>query len=356
MSESTPKQRGSEVPKGASSRLRAVETPPDDPGRDYADQIGRPGEPPFTRGIYPDMFLGRVWTMRQYAGFSTPRETNDRFRGLIDRGQTGLSVAFDLPTQLGYDSDHPMAEGEVGRVGVAIDGIWDMVELLEELPLDRITTSMTINATANILLALYVAAAKARGIPQEALGGTVQNDILKEYVSRGTYIYPVEEGMDLCVDLMAYCLKHLPRWNPISISGYHMREAGASAAQEVGYTLAHAIAYGEAARERGLQLERLLPTFSFFFGVHNNFLEEIAKFRAARRLWSRLVPERFGIDDARCRRLRFHAQTAGCTLASQQPLNNSVRTSLQALAAVLEADLILFMVDGKDSPTASDRS
>lgn len=299
------------------------------------DRIGSAGKPPFTRGVYPDMYRGRLWTIRQYAGFSTPTETNARFRALLETGQTGLSVAFDLPTQMGYDSNHPNAEGEVGRVGVAVDGLWDLEALFDEIPLDRISTSMTINATASILFALYAALGKKRGLPASALAGTVQNDILKEYVSRGTYIFPIADSMRLVVDLMGYCLREAPKWNPVSVSGYHMREAGATAAQELGFTLSHALAYADAAREAGLEIERVLPKFSFFFGVHNHFLEEIAKFRAARRLWSRLVLERLSIQDPRCRRLRFHAQTAGSTLTAQQPLNNCTRTTLQALAAVL---------------------
>ena len=298
-------------------------------------RIGRAGEPPFTRGAYPSMYRGRLWTIRQYAGFSTPAETNARFRALLDRGQTGLSVAFDLPTQMGYDSDHPNAEGEVGRVGVAIDGLWDIEALFDEIPLDRISTSMTINATACILFALYAALGQRRGLPVAALAGTVQNDILKEYVSRGTYVFPIADSMRLVVDLMGYCLRQAPKWNPVSVSGYHMREAGATAAQELGFTLAHALAYADAAREAGLDVERVLPKFSFFFAVHNHFLEEIAKFRTARRLWSRLVEERLGVGDPRCRRLRVHAQTAGSTLTAQQPMNNCARTTLQALAAVL---------------------
>ena len=304
-------------------------------GRDAPDRIGRPGEPPFTRGAYPSMYRGRLWTFRQYAGFSTPGETNARFRDLLARGQTGLSVAFDLPTQMGYDSDHPNAGGEVGRVGVAVDGLWDLDTLFDGIPLDRISTSMTINATACILFAFYAGLGKKRGLPSRALTGTVQNDILKEYVSRGTYVFPIADSMRLVVDLMDYCLREAPKWNPISVSGYHMREAGATAAQELGFTLAHALSYADAATAAGLEPERFLPKFSFFYGVHNNFLEEIAKFRAARRLWSRLVRERLGVNDPRCRRLRFHAQTAGSTLTAQQPMNNCARTTLQALAAVL---------------------
>ena len=300
----------------------------------HPERIGRAGEPPFTRGAYPSMYRGRLWTLRQYAGFSTPTETNTRFRELLARGQTGLSVAFDLPTQMGYDSDHPNADGEVGRVGVAVDGLWDLEALFDGIPLDRISTSMTINATACILFALYAGLGNKRGLPTSVLTGTVQNDILKEYVSRGTYIFPIADSMRMVVDLMGYCIREAPKWNPISVSGYHMREAGATAAQELGFTLAHALSYADAASEAGLELERILPTFSFFFGVHNHFLEEIAKFRAARRLWSRLVAERLGVGDPRCRRLRFHAQTAGSTLTAQQPLNNCARTTLQALAAV----------------------
>ncbi len=300
-----------------------------------AERIGRAGEPPFTRGAYRSMYRGRLWTLRQYAGFSTPAETNARFRALLAGGQTGLSVAFDLPTQMGYDSDHPVAEGEVGRVGVAVDGLWDLEALFDGIPLDRISTSMTINATACILFAFYAGLRKKCGLPSSVLTGTVQNDILKEYVSRGTYIFPIADSMRMVVDLMGYCLREAPKWNPISVSGYHMREAGATAAQELGFTLAHALSYADATRDAGLELERILPKFSFFFGVHNHFLEEVAKFRAARRLWSRLVEERLGVGDPRCRRLRFHAQTAGSTLTAQQPLNNCARTTLQALAAVL---------------------
>ena len=301
----------------------------------HPERIGRAGEPPFTRGPYPSMYRGRLWTFRQYAGFSTPTETNARFRELLARGQTGLSVAFDLPTQMGYDSDHPYAEGEVGRVGVAVNGLWDLEALFDGIPLDSISTSMTINATACILFALYAGLGKKRGLSSSVLTGTVQNDILKEYVSRGTYIFPIADSMRMVVDLMGYCLRETPKWNSISVSGYHMREAGATAAQEIGFTLAHALSYADAASEAGLELERILPKFSFFFGVHNHFLEEIAKFRATRRLWSRLVAERLGVGDPRCRRLRFHAQTAGSTLTAQQPLNNCARTTLQALAAVL---------------------
>ncbi|MDA0744898.1 MAG: methylmalonyl-CoA mutase family protein [bacterium] len=301
----------------------------------YMDQLGFPGHPPFTRGVYPTMYQGRTWTMRQYAGYATATEANERFRTLLARGQTGISVAFDLPTQLGLDSDHPLARGEVGRVGVAIDTLADMESLFEGIQLDAVSTSMTINAPSGLLLALYVGAAQRQGISPESLSGTVQNDILKEYVSRGTYIFPAKPSMQLTTDLMAYTLQEIPRWNPISISGYHMREAGSTAAQELGYTFSHALAYAHAARAGGLDMHQLLPRFSFFFAVHNNFLEEVAKFRAGRRLWSRLVGDELDISDPACHRMRFHAQTAGSTLTAQQPLNNTVRTTLQALAAVL---------------------
>jgi len=302
---------------------------------DYVEDIGFPGEPPFTRGVYPTMYRGRHWTMRQYAGFGTAEETNARFRQLLDVGQTGLSVAFDLPTQMGYDSDHPLADGEVGRVGVAIDDVDDMNRLFDGIDLAQITTSMTINATAPILVALYAAVGKIQGASQSDLAGTVQNDVLKEYVARGTFIYPVHQSVALSVDLMAYCGKMMPAWNPISVSGYHMREAGATAAQEIAFTLAHGLAYAEAAREKGLSLDQLLPRFSFFFGVHNDFLEEVAKFRAARRLWDRLVRDRLGVSAPESRRLRFHSQTCGSTLTAQDPMNNAIRGPYQALAAVL---------------------
>ncbi len=317
------------------SPLDTVELPRGGEPEAYLSRLGFPGEPPFTRGVYPTMYRDRAWTIRQYAGFATPSEANARYRKLLERGQTGLSIAFDLPTQMGFDSDHDLARGEVGRVGVAFDGLWDMEALMEGIPLDAVSTSMTINATAGVLVGAYAALAERRGILRSSLAGTVQNDVLKEYVSRGTYVFPVEASVRLAVDLMGYCLRELPRWNPISISGYHMREAGASAAQELGFTLSHALAYAEAASQAGIDLEVLLPRFSFFFGVHNDFLEEIAKFRAGRRLWNRLVRERLGIDAPLCGRLRTHAQTDGVTLTAQQPMNNCVRTTLQALAAVL---------------------
>ncbi len=315
--------------------LRPVYGPEDLEGFDPERDLGRPGEPPFTRGVYPTMHRGRLWTMRQYAGMGTAAETNARFRYLLEHGQTGLSVAFDLPTQMGYDSDHPRAEGEVGRTGVAIDSIEDMRRLFEQIPLDRVSTSMTINATAPILLLLYELVAEEQGIPPERLSGTVQNDILKEYAARGTYIYPPGPSMRLVTDLFAYCAERLPRWNTISISGYHMREAGATAVQEVAFTLANGIAYVRAALDAGLEVDTFAPRLSFFFACHQHFFEEVAKFRAARRLWARIMAERFGAKDPRSLMLRFHTQTGGATLTAQQPENNIVRTALEALSAVL---------------------
>jgi methylmalonyl-CoA mutase N-terminal domain/subunit len=298
-------------------------------------EIGRPGEPPYTRGIHPTMHRGRPWTMRQYAGFGTAAESNQRYKFLLASGQTGLSVAFDLPTQMGRDSDHPLARGEVGRSGVAISSIEDMHVLLDGLPLDRVSTSMTINATAATLLCLYVAVADERGLPRAALSGTIQNDILKEYIARGTYIYPPGPSMRLVADTFAFCRDEVPRWNTISISGYHIREAGSDAVQEVAFTLADGIAYVEAARAAGLDVDAFAPRLSFFFNAHAHLLEEVAKFRAARRLWARIMRDRFGARDPRSLMLRFHAQTAGSTLTAQQPLNNVVRTTIEALAAVL---------------------
>src|SRR5437588_9607685 len=288
-------------------------------------EIGRPGEFPYVRGVYPDMYRGKVWTMRQYAGYATAAETNARFRYLLDHGQTGLSIAFDLPTQMGYDSDHPRAEAEVGKTGVAIDSIQDMRRLLQDIPLDRVTTSMTINATAAILLLLYELVAEEQGVSPEQLGGTVQNDILKEYAARGTYIYPPGPSMRLITDLFAYCRDRLPSWNTISVSGYHMREAGCTAVQEVAFTLADAIAYVDAAISAGLDVDKFAPRLSFFFNAHNHFLEEVAKFRAARRMWARIMKDRFGAKSPRSQMLRFHTQTAGSTLTAQQPENNIVR-------------------------------
>jgi methylmalonyl-CoA mutase N-terminal domain/subunit len=294
-----------------------------------------PGEHPFTRGIRPDMYRGRRWTMRQYAGFGTAAETNRRYRFLLEQGQTGLSVAFDLPTQIGYDSDHPMAHGEVGKVGVAIDSLRDMEVLLDGLPIERVSTSMTINATAALLLLLYELVAERQGCPPERITGTVQNDILKEYAARGTYIFPPQPSMRLTTDLFAYCRDRLPSWNTISISGYHMREAGATAAEEVAFTLADGVAYVEAALAAGLRVDEFAPRLSFFFACHMDFFEEVAKFRAARRMWARVMRDRFGAQDPRSWTLRFHTQTGGVTLAAQQPLNNVVRTTLEALSAVL---------------------
>ena len=304
------------------------------PGRPHGE-LGDPGCFPFTRGPYPTMYRGRPWTMRQYAGFGTAEETNRRFKKLLAAGQTGLSVAFDLPTQMGFDSDSPLAAGEVGRVGAAIDSLDDMRTLLDGLPLAEVTTSMTINATAPILLLLYQLVAEEQGAPPERIRGTVQNDILKEYIARGAYIYPPAASMRLVTDLFAYCGRELPNWNTISISGYHIREAGATAAQEIAFTLANGIAYVEAAVEAGLDVDRLGPRLSFFWNSHNNLFEEAAKFRAARRMWARIMAERFGASDPAARRMRFHTQTAGSTLTAQQPENNIVRTAVQALAAVL---------------------
>jgi methylmalonyl-CoA mutase N-terminal domain/subunit len=304
-------------------------------GWDPELDVGFPGEFPFTRGIQPTMYRGRLWTMRQYAGFGTAAESNRRYRYLLAQGVTGLSVAFDLPTQMGYDSDHPLAAGEVGRVGVAIDSIEDMAELFEGVPLERVSTSMTINSTAIILLALYVAVARRQGVPDGALSGTVQNDILKEYVARGTYIYPPRPSLRIVTDIFAFCERALPRWNSISISGYHIREAGSTAVQEVAFTFANAIAYVEAARAAGLDVDSFGQRLSFFFNAHNDFCEEIAKYRAARRLWARIMRERFGATNPRAQQLRFHTQTAGSTLTAQQPDNNIVRVAIQALSAVL---------------------
>jgi methylmalonyl-CoA mutase, N-terminal domain len=316
-------------------RNRPFATPADLSATDPSSDIGNPGAFPFTRGIQPDMYRGRPWTMRQYAGFGTARESNERFRYLLSQGVMGLSIAFDLPTQIGYDSDHSLAAGEVGRVGVAVDSLEDMVTLLDGIPLDQVSTSMTINATAIILVALYVAAAQRQGVPASTLAGTVQNDILKEYVARGTYIFPPRPSLRIVTDVMAYCARHAPKWNPISISGYHIREAGADAAQEVAFTFAHAIAYVEAALAAGLDVNTLGQRLSFFFNAHSNFLEEIAKFRAARRLWARVMRDRFGATHPRAQQLRFHTQTAGSTLTAQQADNNIVRVALQALSAVL---------------------
>ncbi len=314
---------------------QAVYGPPDLAEWNPETQLGFPGEFPFTRGIQPTMYRGRLWTMRQYAGFGTARQSNERYRYLLSQGVTGLSVAFDLPTQIGYDSDSPLALGEVGKVGVAIDSIEDMAQLFDGIPLGGVSTSMTINSTASTLLALYVAVARRQGVPADKLSGTVQNDILKEYVACGTYIYPPRPSMRLVTDIFAFCAREIPNWNTISISGYHIREAGSTAVQEVAFTLANAIAYVEAAVEAGLDVNVLGPRLSFFFNAHNDFLEEIAKFRAARRLWASIMRDRFGATSPRAQQLRFHTQTAGSTLTAQQPDNNVVRVALQALAAVL---------------------
>src|SRR6266702_568340 len=304
-------------------------------GWDPEEALGYPGEFPFTRGIYPTMYRGRFWTMRQYAGFGTAVESNQRYRYLLSKGQAGLSVAFDLPTQIGMDSDHPLALGEVGKVGVAIDSLEDMQMLFDGIPLETVSTAMTINATAAILLCLYVAVAKKQGANLQKLSGTVQNDVLKEYIARGTYIYPVRPAMRIVTDIFAWCRDHLPRWNTISISGYHIREAGSTAVQEVAFTLADGIAYVEAALDAGLGVDEFAPQLSFFFNAHNDLLEEIAKYRAARRLWAQIMRDRFHAKDPRSLLLRFHAQTAGSSLTAQQPENNIIRVAMQALAAVL---------------------
>src|SRR5229473_1101274 len=309
------------------------------------------GQYPFTRGLHPTGYRGKLWTMRQYAGFGSAAESNRRYRYLLERGTTGLSVAFDLPTQIGYDSDDPQAAGEVGRVGVAIDSLEDMETLLGGIPLDRISTSMTINATAAILLSLYVAVARRRGIPEAALSGTVQNDILKEYAARGTYIYPPAPSLRLVTDVIAYCAQHVPRWNPISISGYHIREAGATAPQEIAFTFADALEYVRAAQRSGLDPDRFGERLSFFFACHSDFIEEVAKFRAARRLWARLMKERFAVANPKAQQLRFHVQTGGVTLTAQQPDNNVVRVALEALAAVLGGCQSLH-TNGKDEALA----
>jgi methylmalonyl-CoA mutase N-terminal domain/subunit len=322
------RQTSSEIP------VRRFYRPADVAGISYEERVGDPGQYPYTRGLYPDMYRKRHWTMRQYAGYSSAAESNRRYRYLLSQGTTGLSVAFDLPTQIGYDSDSPLARGEVGRVGVAIDSIDDMRRLFDAIPLDRVTTSMTINATAAILLSLYLAVAEEQGVSWDRIGGTVQNDILKEYAARGTYIYPPGPSLKLVTDIIAFCADRVPKWNTISISGYHMREAGSTAVQEVAFTLANGLAYVQAALDRGLGVDEFAPRLSFFFNAHNNFLEEVAKFRAARRLWAELVRERFAAQDPRSLWLRFHTQTAGSTLTAQQPMNNVVRVTLQALAAV----------------------
>jgi len=315
--------------------IKRLYTPLDRAQEDYMTEIGFPGEYPYTRGVQPNMYRGRYWTMRQYAGFATAEESNRRYRFLLDQGQTGLSVAFDLPTQIGYDSDNQMAIGEVGKVGVAIDSLWDMETLFNGIPLDQVSTSMTINAPAAILLAMYMAVAENQGVSSEKLRGTIQNDILKEYSSRGTYIFPPKPSMRIITDIFSYCVEKVPMWNTISISGYHIREAGSTAVQEVAFTLANGIAYVDAALEAGLEVDTFGPRLSFFFNAHLDFLEEIAKYRAARRLWAKIMKERFGARNPKSMMIRFHTQTAGCTLTAQQPKNNIVRVAFQALAAVL---------------------
>ncbi|MDQ0285739.1 methylmalonyl-CoA mutase N-terminal domain/subunit [Desulfofundulus luciae] len=315
--------------------IKTLYTPEDIADLDYERDLGFPGSYPFTRGVQPNMYRGRLWTMRQYAGFGTAEETNARFRYLLEQGQTGLSVAFDLPTQIGYDSDHPLARGEVGKVGVAIDSLEDMETLFEGIPLDKVSTSMTINSPAAILLAMYIAVAEKQGVTPDKLNGTIQNDILKEYIARGTYIFPPGPSMRLITDVFAYCSKNVPNWNTISISGYHIREAGSTAVQEVAFTLADGIAYVQAAIDAGLNVDDFAPRLSFFFNAHLNFFEEIAKFRAARRLWAKIMKERFGAKNPRSWMLRFHTQTAGCSLTAQQPMVNIMRTAFEALSAVL---------------------
>jgi len=307
-------------------------TPVEIAGFDYETDVGFPGEYPFTRGIQPTMYRGRLWTMRQYAGFGTARETNERYRYLLKEGQTGLSVAFDLPTQTGYDSDHPMAMGEVGKVGVAIDTIDDMRVLFDQIPLDQVTTSMTINAPATVLLSMYLAVAEEQGVPYDKVGGTVQNDILKEIICRGLYIYPPRDSMRLTVDLIKFCYEHVPRWNTISISGYHIREAGSTAAEEMAFTIANGITYVQACIDRDMEVDSFGPRLSFFFNAFTNVLEEVAKFRAGRRYWARVMKERFGAKNPRSMMMRYHVQTGGVTLTAQQPLNNIVRVALQTLA------------------------
>ena len=304
-------------------------------GLDYDNDLGYPGEFPYTRGVQPNTYRGRVWTMRQYSGYGTAAETNERFRYLLDNGQTGLSIAFDLPTQIGYDSDHLLANGEVGKVGVPICSLEDMETLFDQIPMDKVSTSMTINATASVLLCFYIVAARKQGVSMEQISGTVQNDILKEYIARGTYAYPPRPSMRLVVDLFKYCHDNVPKWNTISISGYHMREAGATAVQELAFTFSNAIAYVQAALDAGLKIDDFGPRLSFFFVAQNNLFEEVAKFRAARRMWARIMKDRFGAKDPRSMMLRFHTQTAGVSLTAQQPDNNLIRCTIQALSAIL---------------------
>ena len=329
------KERKPEFATPSGIPLERVYTPLEMEDWGYADKDGFPGDYPFTRGIQPTMYRGRFWTMRQYAGFGSAEDTNKRYKYLLEQGQTGLSVAFDLPTQMGYDSTHPLASGEVGKVGVAIDSLEDVERLFDGIPLDKVSTSMTINSTAAILLTMYMTVAEKQGVDVSGLNGTIQNDMLKEYVARGTYIYSPKDSMRIITDIFDFCNEHLPRWNMISISGYHIREAGSDAVQEVAFTLADGIAYVEAAIKAGLDVDKFAARLSFFFNVHNNFLEEIAKFRAARRLWAKIMKERFGAKNPRSMMLRFHTQTAGCSLTAQQPENNIIRVTVQALASIL---------------------
>ena len=319
----------------SSSSVKRLYTPTDIAEMDYDRDVGFPGEYPFTRGVQPTMYRGRFWTMRQYAGFGTAEESNEKFRYLLSQGQTGLSVAFDLPSQLGYDSDDPIAMAEVGQVGVAIDSLYDMETLLEGIPLDGVSTSMTINAPAAVMLAMYIATAEKQGVALDKLSGTVQNDVLKEYVARGTYIFPPKQSIRLAADIIQFCATNVPKWNTISVSGYHMRDAGSTAAQEIGFTFSNAMAYMDAAIARGMEIDSFAPRISWIFNTHNNFLEEIAKYRALRRLWARLLHERYGAEDARSMTLRTHTQTGGSTLVAQQPENNIVRAAIQSLAAVV---------------------
>ncbi|MCL2163562.1 MAG: methylmalonyl-CoA mutase family protein [Oscillospiraceae bacterium] len=328
-------ERESTFKTSSQTEVQRLYTPLDVCNSDYMEDLSFPGEYPYTRGVQPTMYRGRLWTMRQYAGFGTAEESNKRYKYLLEQGQTGLSVAFDLPTQIGYDSDHPLSEGEVGRVGVAIDSLKDMETLLEGVPLDKVSVSMTINSTAAVLLAMYAAIAERQGASPNKVTGTIQNDILKEYIARGTYIFPIAQSMRITTDIFRYCSENLPKFNTISISGYHIREAGSTAIQEVAFTFANAVAYIEAAVKAGLGVDEFAPRLSFFFNSHNNIFEEAAKFRAARRLWAKIMKERFGAKDPKSMMLRFHTQTAGSTLTAQQPENNIVRVSFQALAAVL---------------------
>ncbi|MCL1992321.1 MAG: methylmalonyl-CoA mutase family protein, partial [Spirochaetes bacterium] len=328
-------ERKKEFTTGSGAPVKRLYTPLDSEGRDYGESAGFPGAYPYTRGVQNTMYRGRLWTMRQYAGFSTAEESNKRYKYLLEQGTTGLSVAFDLPTQIGYDSDFSLSQGEIGKVGVAIDSLADMEILFDGIPLDKVSTSMTINAPASVLLAMYIAVAEKQGVSADKLEGTIQNDILKEYIARGTYIFPPEPSMRLITDIFAYCSKNVPNWNTISISGYHIREAGSTASQEVAFTIADGIAYVEAAIKAGLDVDAFAPRLSFFFNSHNDLFEEVAKFRAARRVWAKIMKERFGAKNPKSHMLRFHTQTGGSTLTAQQPDNNVVRVAIQALAAVL---------------------